>query len=195
MIRVRILNKSKDGVILKSGKLEQKISWEDFNSAWTIDPKDKLYAIMNKDKEDEAAKVNDIVQEAVLALMMRRGENLEAKLTSAMMLGSLVDKFVKLVPDGTPADFLYLVREAYQKQTNALLNAGVGFTHKDDNEHFNSRQRHQNKHNLERIAKEKVDEDKFTIGDAIKIQEQRDKIRNHLTNYYVCSSKGKVLEN
>ena len=25
------------------------------------------------------------------------------------------------------------------------------------------------------IAKEKVDEDKFTIGDAIKIQEQRDK--------------------
>ena len=195
MIRVRILNKSKDGVILKSGKLEQKISWEDFNSAWTIDPKDKLYAIMNKDKEDEAAKVNDIVQEAVLALMMRRGENLEAKLTSAMMFGSLVDKFQKLVPDGTPADLLYLVREAYQKQTNALLNAGVGFTHKDDNEHFNSRQRRQNKHNLERIAKEKVDEDKFTIGDAIKIQEQRDKIRNHLTNYYVCSSKGKVLEN
>ena len=175
MIRVRILNKSKDGVILKSGNLEQKISWEDFNSAWTIDPKDKLYAIMNKDKEDEAAKGNDIVQEAVLALMMRRGENPEAKLTSAMMFGSLVDKFVKLVPDGTPADFLYLVREAYQKQTNALLNAGVGFTHKDDNEHFNSRQRHQNKHNLERIAKEKADEDKFTIGDAIKIQEQRDK--------------------
>ena len=175
MIRVRILNKAKDGVILKAGKLEQKISWEDFNSVWTIDPKDKLYAIMNKDKEDEAAKVNDIVQEAVLALMMRRGENLKAKLTSAMMFGSLVDKFVKLVPDGTPADFLYLVREAYQKQTNALLNAGVGFTHKDDNEHFNSRQRHQNKHNLERIAKEKADEDKFTIGDAIKIQEQRDK--------------------
>ena len=175
MIRVRILNKSKDGVILKSGKLEQKISWEDFNSAWTIDPKDKLYAIMNKDKEDEAAKVNDIVQEAILALMMRRGENPEAKLTSAMMFGSLVDKFVKLVPDGTPADFLYIVREAYQKQTNALLNAGVGFTHKDYNEHFNSRQRRQNKHNLERIAKEKVDEDKFTIGDAIKIQEQRDK--------------------
>ena len=175
MIRVRILNKSKDGVILKSGKLEQKISWEDFNSAWTIDPKDKLYAIMNNDKEDEAAKVNDIVQEAVLALMMRRGENPEAKLTSAMMLGSLVDKFVKLVPDGTPADFLYLVREAYQKQTNALLNAGVVFTHKDDNEHFNSRQRRQNKHNLERIAKEKADEDKFTICDAIKIQEQRDK--------------------
>lgn len=175
MIRVRILNKSKDGVILKSGKLEQKISWEDFNSAWTIDPKDKLYAIMNKDTEDEAAKVNDIVQEAVLALMMRRGENPEAKLTSAMMFGSLIDKFQKLVTDGTPADFLHLVREAYQRQTNAFLNAGVGFTHKDDNEHFNSRQRRQNKHNIERIAKEKVAEDKFTIGDAIKIQEQRDK--------------------
>lgn len=43
MIRVRILNKAKDGVILKAGGLEQKISWEDFNSAWAIDPKDKLY--------------------------------------------------------------------------------------------------------------------------------------------------------
>ena len=130
---------------------------------------------MNKDKEDEAAKVNDLVQEAVIALMMGRGENPHAQLTSAMMFGSLIDKFQQLVPDGTLADFIYLVREAYQKQTNAFLNAGVGFTHKDDNKHFNSRQRRQNKHNLERIAKEKVDENKFTIGDAIKIQEQRDK--------------------
>lgn len=177
MIRVRIVNKAKDGVILKTGSLEQKISWEDFNSAWIIDPKDKLYAIMNKDKEDEAAKVNDLVQEAVLTLMMGRGENPHAQLTSAMMFGSLVDKFQKLVPDGTPADFLYLVREAYQKQTNALLNAGVGFTHEDDNKYFNSRQRRQNKHNLERIAKEMVAEEKFTIGDAMKIQEQRDKNR------------------
>lgn len=177
MIRVRIVNKAKDGVILKTGNLQQKISWEDFNSAWTIDPKDKLYAIMNKDKEDKAAKVNDIVQDAVIALMMGRGENPHAQLTSAMMLGSLVDKFQKLVPDGTPADFLFLVRKAYESQTNALLKMGVGFTHKDDDKQFNSRQRRQNKRNLERIAKEKSADDKFTIGDAMKIQEQRDKNR------------------
>lgn len=177
MIRVRIVNKAKDGVILKTGNLQQKISWEDFNSAWTIDPKDKLYAIMNKEKEDEAAKVNDIVQDAVIALMMGRGENPHAQLTSAMMFGSLIDKFQQLVPDGTPADFLFLVRKAYESQTNALLKMGVGFTHKDDDKQFNSRQRRQNKHNLERIAKERAAEDKFTIGDAMKIQEQRDKNR------------------
>ena len=175
MIRVRIVNKAKDGVILKTGNLQQKISWEDFNSAWTIDPKDKLYAIMNKDKEDEAAKVNDIVQDAVIALMMGRGENPHAQLTSAMMFGSLIDKFQQLVPDGTPADFLFLVRKAYESQTNALLKMGAGFTHKDDDKHFNSRQRRQNKRNLERIEKERAAEDKFTIGDAMKIQEQRDK--------------------
>lgn len=177
MIRVRIVNKAKDGVILKTGNLQQKISWEDFNSAWTIDPKDKLYAIMNKDKEDEAAKVNDIVQDAVIALMMGRGENPHAQLTSAMMFGSLIDKFQQLVPDGTPADFLFLVRKAYESQTNALLKMGAGFTHKDDDKQFNSRQRRQNKRNLERIAKERAAEDKFTIGDAMKIQEQRDKNR------------------
>lgn len=177
MIRVRIVNKAKDGVILKTGNLQQKVSWEDFNSAWIIDPKDKLYAIMNKDKEDEAAKVNDIVQDAVIALMMGRGENPHAQLTSAMMFGSLFDKFQQLVPDGTPADFLFLVRKAYESQTNALLKMGVGFTHKDDDKQFNSRQRRQNKRNLERIAKERAAEDKFTIGDAMKIQEQRDKNR------------------
>lgn len=175
MIRVRIVNKAKDGVILKTGNLQQKISWEDFNSAWTIDPKDKLYAIMNKDKEDEAAKVNDIVQDAVIALMMGRGENPHAQLTSAMMFGSLIDKFQQLVPDGTPADFLFLVRKAYESQTNALLKMGAGFTHKDDDKQFNSRQRRQNKRNLERIEKERAAEDKFTIGDTMKIQEQRDK--------------------
>lgn len=177
MIRVRIVNKAKDGVILKASGLEQKISWEDFNSAWTIDPKDKLFAIMKQEKEEEAAKVNDIVQEAVIALMMGRGENPHAQLTSAMMFGSLVDKFQQLVPDGTPADFLFLVRKAYEAQTNALLKMGAGFTHKDDDRHFNSRQRRQNKRNLERIAKERAAEENFTIGDAMKIQEQRDKNR------------------
>lgn len=130
---------------------------------------------MNKDKEDEAAKVNGIVQDAVIALMMGRGENPHAQLTSAMMFGSLIDKFQQLVPDGTPTDFLFLVHKAYESQTNALLKMGVGFTHKDDDKQFNSRQRRQNKHNLERIAKERVAEEKFTIGDAMKIQEQRDK--------------------
>ena len=67
------------------------------------------------------------------------------------------------------------VRTLNKAKDGVILNAGVGFTHKDDNEHFNSRQRRQNKYNLERIAKERADEDKFTIGDAIKIQEQRDK--------------------
>ena len=126
-------------------------------------------------EEDEAAKVNDIVQDAVIALMMGRGENPHAQLTSAMMFSNLIDKFQQLVPDGTPADFLFLVRKAYESQMNALLKMGVGFTHKDDDEHFNSRQRRQNKRNLERIAKEKPAEDKFTIGDAMKIQEQRGK--------------------
>lgn len=175
MIKVRIVNKSKDGVTLKTKDFEQKMSWEDFYKDWDIDSKDKFFAIMKKELEEENEKVFKLVDQAVIALMGGRSKNPEFMLTSAMMLGSLVDEFQKLVPDGTPADFLFLVRKRYDSQMNALLNAGVGFTHKDDNEHFNSRQRRQNKHNLERIAKEKVDEDKFTIGDAMKIQEQRDK--------------------
>lgn len=177
LIKVRIVNKSKDGVTLKTKDFEQKMSWEDFYKGWDIDSKDKFFAIMKKELEEENEKVFELVDKAVIALMGGRSENPEFMLTSAMMLGSLVDEFQKLVPDGTPADFLFLVRKRYDSQMNALLNAGVGFTHENDDAYFNSRQRRQNKRNLERLEKEKKDST-FTIGDAIRAQESKKVLTN-----------------
>lgn len=171
MIRVRIVNKSKDGVTLKTRDgFDQKMSWEDFNKGWDIDSKDKFFAIMKKEVEEETEKISEVVDRGVIALMGGRSKNPEFMLTSAMMLGSLVDEFQKLVPDGTPADFLFLVRKRYDSQMNALLNVGVGFTHENDDAYFNSRQRRQNKRNLKRLEDEKKDST-FTIGDAIRAQE------------------------
>lgn len=171
MIRVRIVNKSKDGVTFKTRDgFDQKMSWEDFNKGWDIDTKDKFFAIMKKDVEEETEKISEVVDRAVIALMGGRSKNPEFKLASAMMLGSLVDEFQKLVPDATPADFLFLVRKRYDSQMNALLNVGVGFTHENDDAYFNSRQRRQNKRNLKRLENEKKDST-FTIGDAIRAQE------------------------
>lgn len=170
LIRVRIVNKSKDGVTLKVVGAEQKISWEEFYKYWDIDSKDKFFAIMKKEAEDENEKIFKLVDQAVIALMGGRSKNPEHMLASAMMLGNLVEEYQKLIPDGTPADFLFLVRERHDIQMNALLNAGVGFTHENDDVYFNSRQRRQNKRNLERLNKEKQDST-FTIGDAIKAQE------------------------
>lgn len=170
MIRVRIVNKSKDGVTLKTKGLEQKVPWEEFYKCWDIDSKDKFFAIMKKELEEENEKIFELVDQAVIALMGGRSKNPEFMLTSAMMLGNLVDEYQKLVKDGTPADFLFLVRKRYESQMNALLNVGVGFTHENDDAFFNSRQRRQNKRNLERLEKEKQDST-FTIGDAIRAQE------------------------
>lgn len=170
MIRVRIVNKSKDGVTLKTKDLEQKVPWEEFYKCWDIDSKDKFFAIMKKELEEENEKIFELVDQAVIALMGGRSKNPEFMLTSAMMLGNLVDEYQKLVKDGTPADFLFLVRKRYESQMNALLNVGVGFTHENDDAFFNSRQRRQNKRNLERLEKEKQDST-FTIGDAIRAQE------------------------
>lgn len=171
LIRVRIVNKSKDGITLKTRDgLDQKMSWEEFYKGWDIDTKDKFFAIMKKDVEEETEKISEVVDRAVIALMGGRSKNLEFKLASAMMLGSLVDEFQKLVPDATPADFLFLVRKRYDSQMNALLNVGVGFTHENDDAYFNSRQRRQNKRNLKRLEDEKKDST-FTIGDAIRAQE------------------------
>lgn len=171
MIRVRIVNKSKDGITLKTRDgFDQKMPWEEFYKGWDIDTKDKFFAIMKKDVEEETEKISEVVDRAVIALMGGRSKNPEFMLTSAMMLCSLVDEFQKLVPDGTPADFLFLVRQRHDSQMNALLNAGVGFTHENDDAHFNSRQRRQNKRNLKRLEKERQDST-FTIGDAIRAQE------------------------
>ena len=170
MIRVRIVNKSKDGVTLKTKGLEQKLSWEEFYKYWDIDTNDKFFAVMKKETEEENEKIFELVDQAVFALMGGRSNNPELMLTSAMMLGNLVEEYQKLIPDGTPADFLFLVRQRHDSQMNALLNAGVGFTHENDDAYFNSRQRRQNKRNLERLKKEKQDST-FTIGDAIRAQE------------------------
>ena len=99
MIRVRIVNKSKDGVTLKVKGLEQKISWEEFYKYWDIDSKDKFFAIMKKETEEENEKIFKLVDQAVIALMGGRSKNPEHMLTSAMMLGNLVEEYQKLVPN------------------------------------------------------------------------------------------------
>ena len=173
MVKTKIVNKSKQGITLKTKNIVQKISWEEFNQYWTIDPNDKFLAIMKPEAEAEAEKANELVQNAVVALMMGRGNNPQSQLTSAMMLGNLTDQFCQLVPKGTPAEFMQLVRMAYKQQVDAMLGMGVGFTHKNDDNMLNGRQRRQNKRNLERLHKK--DDDKFTIGDAILAQAERDK--------------------
>lgn len=178
MVRVRIVSKSKNGPILAVGPMKQEMSWDEFNSDWTIDTKDKLYAIMKPETEEKAQKVHEVVNDAVLAMML--GRNDKNFLTSASMMGSALERFQQLEPNGSPADFLKLVQIALNKQTNDMLRMGVGFTAPDDERRFNAKQKRQNKRNLKRLEeeqnakpKEDTDADHFTIGDAIKAQKEK----------------------
>lgn len=75
MVRVRIVSKSKDGPILSAGPMKQEMFWDEFNNDWTINPKDKLYAIMKPETEEKAQKVSEIVNDAVLAMMLSQKKN------------------------------------------------------------------------------------------------------------------------
>lgn len=178
MVRVRIVSKSKDGPILSAGPMKQEMSWDEFNNDWAIDPNDKLYAIMKPETEEKAQKVSEIVNDAVLAMML--GRNDKNFFTSAGMMSSALERFQQLEPNGSPADFLKLVQIALNKQTNDMLRMGIGFTAPNDERRFNAKQKRQNKRNLKRLEEEQNAKSKedagaghFTIGDAIKAQKEK----------------------
>lgn len=182
MTRVRILKKDKEGVLLKCGPMTSRETWEEFNKNWTVDPKDKFYAIMNDSVEKEAEQVAEIVNEAVLAMMLGRGNNAGLKLQSYSMMAGSLEKFQELVPDATPADFLKLVNISLTKTENDMLKMGVGFTAPEDEIRFSGKQRRRNKFNLKKLEeernakpKENTDNDHYTIGDAIKAAEAKKK--------------------
>lgn len=175
MIRIRIVNKSKNGVTLDLKVRKETLSWNDFNESFDIDKNDKFYAIMKADKEKECEGVVPIVNEAVTSLLMARSNDPHMKLSAMYQFSQLSEKYCKQF-NASPAEFTNLVSIAYRKQIDGMLGLGIGFTNKDDAYILNSKQNRQNRRNLKRLENEKSSEDSkkfdtFTIGDAIKAKE------------------------
>ena len=175
----RIINKSKDGVILVDNRINKQVkaSWEEFSKCYYIDPEKPYHAILKSEMKEKYDKIDEIFKPLTLLFIMSGGNNnnIDTKLKLFSVLGDSsednpFDKVSKLL-DCTRLDAINMFREYLKMMCDSFLNLGVGFT--KDNELtnvFNDKMKRKNKMNLHVIDKENKEEDytKCSIGDIIK---------------------------
>lgn len=131
-LRVRIINKSKEGITLKTNGMKVLMSWEEFNKYWVMS-EDKLWATATDELEKEMSEIEDIKTQAVIAA--RRVNVLNSKpelvgdesreyLTQSLVLGDCIEKLDKKLGEGNG---IKEVLKMYQKMfgPNGAL---TGFT-------------------------------------------------------------------
>jgi glutamate synthase domain-containing protein 2 len=99
MIKVRIINKAKDGVTIKyqTGHIE-KYSWEEFNSAYDI--KDNVWGVMKPELEKIQEEIEDKLSMATVMFFEARAAEKKGdhakQLSSLAALGGLSEKIKEL---------------------------------------------------------------------------------------------------
>ena len=72
MKKIKILKKSKEGVLLANKK---ELTWEQFNFIFTIDSKDKTIAIVRPEKEKEFEETESLFNDLTAMVMASRVDN------------------------------------------------------------------------------------------------------------------------
>ena len=90
-VRFRILNKTPKTVTLKLQGKPMTFSWEEFNKKLVV--VDKVWAVMNEEEKKKQEEADDLVNDAVVCVMLQRG-NAEPirKLSALSQLGKITEK-------------------------------------------------------------------------------------------------------
>ena len=90
----RIVNKSKEGVILSINKNKMEMTWEEFNNSFVMCD-DKLHCTLNEKEKEKLEKIDRLVDKALVGFFganSSKGKTDEAyAITNYMMLGSAVN--------------------------------------------------------------------------------------------------------
>lgn len=107
-VRFRILNKTSKTVTVKLGK-PMTFSWEEFNKKLVV--VDKFWAVLNEAEKKKQKEADDLVNDAVICVMLQRG-NAEAikKLSALAKLADIVDKLQEML-ECSNAEVLQLIRQ------------------------------------------------------------------------------------
>lgn len=107
-VRFRILNKTSKTVTVKLGK-PMTFSWEEFNKKLVV--VDKFWAVLNEAEKKKQKEADDLVNDAVICVMLQRG-NAEAikKLSALAKLADIVDKLQEML-ECSNVEVLQLIRQ------------------------------------------------------------------------------------
>ena len=109
VVRFRILNKTYKTVTVKIGDKPMEFPWEEFNKKLVV--VDKFWAVLNEDEQKKQEEADDLVNQAVIAVMFQRGNGDAAhKLGYLGSLPGIVEKLTKML-ECTQMEVLGLIQQ------------------------------------------------------------------------------------
>lgn len=157
VIKVRIVNKSKDFVTIKANSKTEKLSWEEFNGIFTVDSKDKFTATMKPDVQEEAEKIRNAINDAAMNAFLVSLSNNPAtdafhQLTLVSNLGSDFEK-VKELTGWTNEECLSKIREQMDRIKKTMNPYRI---HKETREEYKARKKRENQFRPENPTLNKI---------------------------------------
>lgn len=156
VIKVRIVNKSKESVTIKANSKTKKLSWEEFNGIFTVDSKDKFTATMKPGVQEEAEKIrnaiNDAAMNAFLVSLSNPAADALHQLTLISNLGSDFEK-VKELTGWTNEECLFKIREQMDRIKKTM---NPYYIHKETREEYKARKKRENQFRPENPTLNKI---------------------------------------
>ena len=108
-VRFRILNKTPKTVTVKLMGKPMEFTWEEFNKKLIV--VDKVWAVLNEEEKKKQEKVDDLINDAVVCVMLQRGNaDPIRKLSALAQLGTITEKIQELL-ECSNAEVLQLIRK------------------------------------------------------------------------------------
>ena len=171
--RIRILNKTAKTVTLKLGDEPMTFSWEEFNKKLVV--VDNIWAVPNEEEAKKQAEADDLVNHAVVGVMLQRGNaDVTAKMSALMSLPGIIDKLTELL-ECSKAEVMEIIRKRLMLMNPFMVNPMFSDeTLKKNGIH------HKKRYNKQEENSKPVpvfDEKKPTLGDAFScLGELKDKL-------------------
>ena len=118
--RFRILNKTRETVTLKLQDKPMTFSWEEFNKKLIV--VDKVWAILNEDEKKKPDKAEELINNAVVAMMIQSGNgDAGTKLTHMAVFGKCIDDAAELL-ECSRFEVMHLVRQRLMMLNPFMVN-------------------------------------------------------------------------
>lgn len=173
--RFRILNKTRETVTLKLQDKPMTFSWEEFNKKLIV--VDKVWAILNEEEKKKQDKVEDIINQIVVCVLVQKGNSDPSdKLIHLGMIGGLLSKAAELL-ECSNVEVIQLVRERLMMMNPFMVNPMFPMDKKQKSI------RHRNEAAMRKEQENKptpvFEEKKPTLGDAFAcLGELKEKMEN-----------------
>jgi len=108
-VRFRILNKTSKTVTVKLMGKPMEFSWEEFNKKLIV--VDKFWAVLNEEEKKKQEEADELVNDAVVCVMLQRGNAEPTRKLAALMQLSTITKKLEELLECSNVEVLNIIRQ------------------------------------------------------------------------------------